>query len=180
MASTSYQQPQLVHRAHFAHIVEIADTMGFELLEQLCQDAAALDTRQQADDKQQLDDFLLLEQRACSETAAAEAVGADLALLLAPGFGASASCQRETEAFLLRVGEDIRQEVAVDAATDAALARVVAMSELWLLDFELSACSSKQLGDEPSTPPRAMAAEDKAAVGAFETPRSLLEELLVV
>eukprot|EP00873_Tetraselmis_striata_P041469 jgi/Tetstr1/461733/TSEL_006823.t1 len=135
MASTSYQQQQLAHRAHTAH------TLALELLEQLCQDAAALDARQQADEQQRLDDFLLLEQRACSETAAAEAVGADLALLLAPGLGASASYQRETEAFLLR---------------------------LWLLDFELSACSSKQLGDEPSTPPRAMAAEDKTAVGAFE------------
>eukprot|EP00873_Tetraselmis_striata_P001460 jgi/Tetstr1/421724/TSEL_001183.t1 len=178
MASTSYQQPQLAHRAHLAHVVDIADTLGVELLEQLCQDAAALDARKQADD-QRLDDFLLLEQRACSETAAAEAVGADLALLLAPGLRASASLVRDG-GVPAACGEDIRQEVVVDAAMDAALARVVAISEMWLLDFELSACSSKQLGDEPSTPPRAMAAEDKAAVGTVERPCSLLEALLVV
>eukprot|EP00873_Tetraselmis_striata_P021613 jgi/Tetstr1/441877/TSEL_030087.t1 len=85
------------------HFADAAETLAFELDEQICQDAVDREARQQPRKQPELDALLLLERRACSETTAAQAAGADLALLLTPGFQASISAMHETEAFLARV-----------------------------------------------------------------------------
>eukprot|EP00873_Tetraselmis_striata_P021853 jgi/Tetstr1/442117/TSEL_030273.t1 len=97
------RQAAAAARAEWAHVSDTAATVEFEQLEAV----AILDEQAQLE--------------------AAAAAGADLSLLQSPGFAddLDASAWQQTQSFLHRIGEAIRREIALDAASDAALSSAV-------------------------------------------------------
>eukprot|EP00873_Tetraselmis_striata_P004423 jgi/Tetstr1/424687/TSEL_015207.t1 len=97
------RQAAAAARAEWAHVSDTAATVEFEQLEAV----AILDEQSQLE--------------------AAATAGADLSLLQSPGFAddLDALDWQQTQSFLHRIGEAIRREIALDAASDAALSSAV-------------------------------------------------------
>eukprot|EP00873_Tetraselmis_striata_P021849 jgi/Tetstr1/442113/TSEL_030269.t1 len=129
------RQAAAAARAEWAHVSDTAATVEFEQLEAV----AILDERAQLE--------------------AAATAGADVSLLQSPGFAddLDASDWQQTQSFLHRIGEAIRREIALDAASDAALSSAVefctgaCMLELDLLPAHKVVCklrtTRRQVGD---------------------------------
>eukprot|EP00873_Tetraselmis_striata_P004421 jgi/Tetstr1/424685/TSEL_015205.t1 len=130
------RQAAAAARAEWAHVSDTAATVEFEQLEAV----AILDEQSQLE--------------------AAATAGADLSLLQSPGFAddLDASAWQQTQSFLHRIGETIRREIALDAASDVALSSAVelctgaCMLELDLLPaahkvFRKLRTTRRQVGD---------------------------------
>eukprot|EP00873_Tetraselmis_striata_P004426 jgi/Tetstr1/424690/TSEL_015209.t1 len=164
--SLQQQRTDRIRRADIQAQLDRAETETFERLELEAERQAAAATRAEwahvsdtaaTVEFEQLEAVAILDEQ--SQLEAAATAGADLSLLQSPGFAddLDASDWQQTQSFLHRIGEAIRREIALDAASDAALSSSVelctgaCMLELDLLPahkvFRKLRTTRRQVGD---------------------------------